>query len=529
MHVRRGLRSEITMYRDTSSEKRLSSRARIEAQAPLVRFDTFIQAIRDSGYKGPASALAELVDNAIEAGAKHVAIDLITGPELDAVSLIRVIDDGVGMSPDNLQTALQFGGSSRFNSRESLGRYGMGLPCSALSLAERVDIWTWRSARTLWRSYLDVAEISARGINAVPQPARVSRPAAYPGTPSGTMVELSRCDRLDPCKLAALSRLLPVELGRIFRHRLVQGIALSINGKAVEPIDPLFLTGESKWAKGVPFGPPLRFPIKVPNSRRTSEVIVAFSELPVTKWFNLANKTKRQLGIANGAGVSIVRLGREVDYGWLFMGRKRRENYDDWWRCEIRYEPTLDELFGLTHTKQRIRPTQSLEAIITPETEAVARTLNARVRAAFLNLKTDSRILPSERRAGAGDLLLDPPTLFLDRLNARPTQNSSSKDLVAGLHYDLTLKPLKTGAMFEAALRGSTVEVKLNTRHVFYEQVYERIKKQHALRSCDAITLLELLMLAYGRAELSATSGVAARHAAKLRSAWSDVLTSFLG
>ena len=30
---------------------------------------------------------------------------------------------------------------------------------------------------------------------------------------------------------------------------------------------------------------------------------------------------------------------REIDFGWFFMGNKRRENYDDWWRCEVKFEP----------------------------------------------------------------------------------------------------------------------------------------------------------------------------------------------
>ena len=83
---------------------------------------------------------------------------------------------------------------------------------------------------------------------------------------------------------------------------------------------------------------------------------VTFSELPVHEWHDLPNEEKRQLGIVNGAGVSVVRAGREIDYGWFFLDGKRRENYDDWWRAEIRFDAVLDEAFGITHTKQQIRP-----------------------------------------------------------------------------------------------------------------------------------------------------------------------------
>ena len=67
----------------------------------------------------------------------------------------------------------------------------------------------------------------------------------------------------------------------------------------------------------------------------TGIVRVRFSELPVAQWSRLSNEEKRARGITKCAGVSVVRAGREVDYGWFFLGEKRRENYDDWWRCEI--------------------------------------------------------------------------------------------------------------------------------------------------------------------------------------------------
>jgi hypothetical protein len=494
----------------------------------LVRYETFIQAIRDSGYKSPSAAIAELVDNAIEANARNIHIEFITSRNEDSVSTIRITDDGSGMTPEILQTALQFGGSSRFNSRQSLGRYGMGLPCSALSIGTRVDVWTCQSPGVVWWSYLDVMQISDKGLDAVPRPKKVPFRSQGPRS-TGTCVELSHCDRLDPAKRATLTKLLHSELGRVFRHLITRGITITLEGEAVAPIDPLFCFGEGNWVKGVPFGPPLKFRIRVPDSGSTSEVAVFFSELPIKQWFDLPNKLKRQLGIANGAGISVVRAGREVDYGWFFLGKKRRENYDDWWRCEIQYEPVLDELFGLTHTKQGIRPTQALAQIMSSEIEAIARTLNARVRGAFAGVKSDSRVSPSERRATRGDLLLDPPAVFINKLNGRSDSSNHQSQILAGLRYNLVSRPLKSGAFFEAKLRNNTVNVQLNTRHVFYEQLYQRIKKQKALRSCDALMLIEILMLAYSRAELSLSSQTASRHAAKLRFAWSNVLTSFLG
>ena len=74
-----------------------------------------------------------------------------------------------------------------------------------------------------------------------------------------------------------------------------------------------------------------------------------FTMLPVAQWHNLDNVTKRRVGIVGGGGgVSILRAGREIANGWHLMGGKRKENYDDWWRCEIEFDPALDEHFGIT-------------------------------------------------------------------------------------------------------------------------------------------------------------------------------------
>ena len=49
----------------------------MQSDHTIVREDRFIEATRDSGYKGTESALAELIDNAIQAGATRVDIRMI--------------------------------------------------------------------------------------------------------------------------------------------------------------------------------------------------------------------------------------------------------------------------------------------------------------------------------------------------------------------------------------------------------------------------------------------------------------------
>src|SRR5262245_185171 len=108
---------------------------------PVVANQTFIEATRDTGYRSTASAVAELVDNALQAKAKRIDIRVEEG---DTGLTVSVLDNGTGMDTGTLRKALQFGGSERFNDRSGPGRFGMGLPNSSVSQARRVDVFTWQ-------------------------------------------------------------------------------------------------------------------------------------------------------------------------------------------------------------------------------------------------------------------------------------------------------------------------------------------------------------------------------------------------
>lgn len=507
----------------------------------IVAVDKFVQATRDSGYKGTSSAIAELVDNSLQAGATWIKVSLMADDAANEHPIVlTVIDNGAGMNSRTLRTALRFGGSTRFNDRKGLGRYGMGLPNSSLSQAQRVTVHTWGSPRgQVLTSYLDLEEIAAGELTQVPKPCRVERPAFINGCDSGTAVTWTRCDRLDNRRISTITRKLLVALGRRFRHFLWDGVSITVNSDRVQPIDPLFLHPDALFNGATQFAEEMVYEISAsPDDPGTTGLVrLRFSELPVAEWSKLSNREKRARGIAKGAGVSVVRGGREVDYGWFFLGGKRRENYDDWWRCEIRFDPVLDEAFGITHTKQQIRPRSHLVEALSADMEATARALNSRARKAHLNTKNTERFTASEDRASEKDEMLAPlptkPRLrdkkVLGALGKKFSAAArSTADAGATTEYRIVPTALSETAFFNYARDEGRLVLVLNPDHPFYKLVYKPLLESDNSRDETIRSQLDLLLLAAARTEALLEGTDTLRIAEQLRAGWSDTLATFL-
>jgi len=268
-------------------------------------------------------------------------------------------------------------------------------------------------------------------------------------------------------------------------------------------------------------------------------ISITFSELPVAGWQSLSNEEKRARGVSNGAGVSVVRGGREVDYGWFFMGSKRRENYDDWWRCEIRFDPILDEAFGITHTKQQVRPRDHLLEAIQPHVEATAKALNNRVRQAHTQTKAGKLSATAESIAEEKHALLKPiPRQSILAQDTRPLRDLSRRH--AGLkgqrvdsntnnvRYRLIEDAGGGSEFFTPMVSGGIVLGALNPKHRFFSELYAPLLEARSNEAERASRALQLLLLAAARAEAMFTRRDEQAAVARFRKEWSDVLNTLL-
>ena len=95
----------------------------------------------------PASAAKELVENAIDAGAKHVTVEIQNG----GMTFLRVSDDGCGMSPEDAPTAFLRHATSKLRTErdlEAIRTLGFrGEALAAICAVSRIDLLT-KTAQT---------------------------------------------------------------------------------------------------------------------------------------------------------------------------------------------------------------------------------------------------------------------------------------------------------------------------------------------------------------------------------------------
>jgi hypothetical protein len=97
-----------------------------------------LESLRGLGYS-PETALADTIDNSISAGASEVDLFFVWNGEDSSVA---IVDNGRGMSVDELETAMHLGGTNPLLQRGSkdLGRFGLGLKTAAFSQCRRLTV-----------------------------------------------------------------------------------------------------------------------------------------------------------------------------------------------------------------------------------------------------------------------------------------------------------------------------------------------------------------------------------------------------
>lgn len=322
------------------------------------------ESLRAFSYELP-TALADLVDNSITAGARHVWIEFHWD---GANSVIAITDDGKGMDEDRLRAAMRPGSQSPLDAREphDLGRFGLGMKTASFSQCRRLTVRS-RASKGKWATRCwDLDHLAA--VNEW-QLLRCGDAAVEPhfkrlsALPNGTSVVWQKLDRLtggqetdnEKHHQLFLQRATAVRdhLGMVF-HLLMagaKGVRLLLNGHAIQPWDP-FLAGEA----ATQHLPATRLKLRREIVEVEPFVLPHHSRLAKARH----DAASGPRGWAAHQGFYVYRQRRLLVAGdWLGFGWTKDEHYK-LARIRVEVPNALDQDWAIDVTKSRALPPAAL-------------------------------------------------------------------------------------------------------------------------------------------------------------------------
>ena len=508
---------------------------REDANVPLFLAQTLIQSLRDVGYDSTISALCEHVDNAVGAGAKNIRVYIRQAGKGSSLRTdIAVQDDGDGMSPQVLKVATSFGGSTNYNNRSGIGRFGMGMKTAGLSMASAIEIISWQEKGVYYRMTLDTEDIGRDKSNLIilPEPklledvgadqARLfTVPMRYPTDASdqrllaprgmdlvealgasGTIIYMPDCDRISAKRDRTLVDHATKDFAHVYRRHIAQGLKIYVNNRLLEAVDPTFSMEGARHTRHPALAEMETKTSRLVVKRKCSifanlassvahDVTIKLYALPIRDW-KFSRKTLNEIGIFQDQTISILRNDREVFLGHLTPLLKRHSDLA-WLRIEIDFPGELDEAFGIASNKQGVR----LREDVIDGIWKVIKDDIAVVREDIRDVQARNAI---ERRGGKG-----PSTAEAKASEADPFQTHTLDDnlteiekadmeknlraLAVGLRrqgeteedafkriqaskYVLHYKSDRFWPFYDVEHRFGRVILTINTAHPFYERLY---------------------------------------------------------
>ena len=366
----------------------------MENNKPFISGKNAIESMRDNGFKSAAYALAEIIDNSIQAGANLVELFVFEKEDASGqrvtktVDQIGIFDNGRGMDAETLHLALAFGESRNRQDHNGIGKFGMGLPNSSVSQCKRVDVWSWEKDAETLHTYLDIEEMLLGSLEYVPYPAAKSIPdhiqkcIAEQGPSSGTFVLWSSIDRCQWKTAKSIERHTEDIVGRMYRKFIGSGqvtirfntvqkknnLLVKSKTSVFKANDPLYLIRKSSLPKlpgpldGEAFFEIFdEFQFKITDEYGLDQIVIIRASIVKEHILDrLRGETNRTVGntewgkhTLRNQGVSIVRSDRELDLTTdFFTPESLRQGPIRFCGIEVCFSPALDRVFGVTNNKQ---------------------------------------------------------------------------------------------------------------------------------------------------------------------------------
>ncbi|WP_397451819.1 ATP-binding protein [Pseudomonas sp. NA-150] len=325
---------------------------------------SLLESMRSIGYT-LESALADLIDNSLSAKAKDINIEF--RPFVDPY--IALIDNGVGMSPEVLESAMRHGSTNPLAARgiDDMGRYGLGLKTASLSQCRRMTVvskqgnvvsaFCWDLDVVIKKGSWVMLALDSVDYEAVPHFSELM------GQRSGTIVLWQNLDKLTAGEASAESALgdkmlyAREHLSLVFHRFLIKEgskhrVNMSINGNPLAAVDPFFSSHKSTQpldddSFSVEGQRVLVKPFILPHASKlsTQEVLLAGGNE----------------GVRNQQGFYIYRNRRLIIWGtWFRLARK--DELSKLARVRVDIPNSLDHLWTLDIKKSAAHPPEAVRA-----------------------------------------------------------------------------------------------------------------------------------------------------------------------
>lgn len=317
-----------------------------------------IEGLRDFGYT-LESALADIVDNSISAGALKIEI---LAEKADDGHRLAVLDDGCGMTRSELREAMRLAGRSPLEKRDSadLGRFGLGLKTASFSQCRRLTVVSRHRGEVhsaIWD--LDYVAEADRWLIIEPKQWR-HLPWADLLVGDGTLVVWERLDRVEETLAsveeedARFARRLVEAMGHlelVFHRFLVRdgknpAVRIRLNGNELAPVDPF-----AKAHPATVIGPPERF--------RTADGFVGIQAFTMPHHSKVSQDDWEKIGRAEGyiknQGFYVYRARRLIVWGTWF-GLARQSERTKLARVQVDLPNTMDDAWKINVLKAHAQP-----------------------------------------------------------------------------------------------------------------------------------------------------------------------------
>lgn len=546
-----------------------------QEKSEIVNAALFIDALKSSGYTSTYNAIAEIVDNSIDAKAKDVFVigeQAIAANREKRIVSFAFLDNGTGMDIEKLQKCLTIGYTTN-QARTGMGRFGVGLPQASIFVCDRVEVYSWQDGiENCMMVYLDTEEVKTNNLNEISPAIKKMIPDKYINfldwksdekefnfKEHGTLVIWTKCTAVDHKKWNTCVHHMSQDLGRKYRYFLnddsltISMIELVGNSyQKLLPNDPLYLLEKSQESmpeidqfikenyESKPYNPStgykysmfelykplddstgivdLEIKYEEKDEIKTGIARIKYSVVKRKYYAMSSLNTETKPGkllygkspiLISNTGVSIVRNGREIDFGCFgFYDQYNVPDYR-WWGIEISFNSDLDYAFGISNNKQHVNlkalSKQDMDEIGKDDLKSVWHQLydelkntiynmtqrNSSIREEKVNLDDplppDSSDISNVVDQENGMIFDDPLDMSEEEKEEKakeqlqsegietPTQGQIKQYLDSKVRVVTVFNKTKRDSFIDYKFEAGTLSIQLNSNHIFYEKLVKKI------------------------------------------------------